>query len=299
MSMYNFILNEFSGKNFLINIFIIFLAIQQKDIKKIDSIICVVLIFLFKIIIYNLNKEFFTDSNYEPISYNYFLPHFYNNNIKRRSLSDNFKLYTSSETYNNNRLNEIKLYEPNDNTKYHKLNNQEKYIENKINYKKLGKNMITEIKKKPTIKNKKPLTVNKKKKLEKKSNNKNIKLEKDIKTKINKIPIIKNRKALKKNRKKNRKKNNIPIKKGVTINGNNNILKKELFTELELECKKEGYSSCEEKENECIKDGFINCDEREAEMRCIEEGYNSCKDKYTEHFTNNNLSCSCNCKKKN
>ena len=48
----------------------------------------------------------------------------------------------------------------------------------------------------------------------------------------------------------------------------------------ERKCKKEGYSSCKEKE-------------------CIKEGYNSCEEKNNsiEHFSNNEMECSCKCKK--
>ena len=61
---------------------------------------------------------------------------------------------------------------------------------------------------------------------------------------------------------------------------------------------KEGYSSCKEKE-ECVNDGFKDYAEREEEMKCIEEGYNSCEEKNNsiEHFSNNEMDCSCKCKK--
>ena len=92
MSFYNFIFNEFSGKNFLINLLIIVLALQQNDLKKTDVIIAVIVIFVFKLIVFYFNQEHFTDT-YDPISYNFFLPHFYNDSLKRKSLSDNYKLY--------------------------------------------------------------------------------------------------------------------------------------------------------------------------------------------------------------
>ena len=69
MSFYNFILNEFSGKNFLINLLIIVLALQQNDLKQMDIVIAVLAIYIFKLIVFYLSKEHFTD---EPISYNYF-----------------------------------------------------------------------------------------------------------------------------------------------------------------------------------------------------------------------------------
>ena len=135
MSFYNFILNEFSGKNFLINLLIIVLALQQNDLKKMDIIIATCAIFIFKLIVFYLNREHFTD---EPISYNYFLPHFYNDSLKRKSLSDNYKLYTPSYRYNKGKLDEIKLYEPTNNEKYLKLNNKEEYNKKNIKFKKIN-----------------------------------------------------------------------------------------------------------------------------------------------------------------
>ena len=64
------------------------------------------------------------------------LPHFYNDSLKRKSLSDNYKLYMASDKYNQGKLDEIKLYEPTNYDKYLKLDNKLEYKKN-IKFKKM------------------------------------------------------------------------------------------------------------------------------------------------------------------
>ena len=81
MNIFNFIIEEFTGKNFLINILVICIGLEQENIPTFDLSMLFLLLIVFKYIIFSLRKEHF---EYDPFAYNYFLPHFYSNNIKKK-----------------------------------------------------------------------------------------------------------------------------------------------------------------------------------------------------------------------
>jgi len=130
MNIFNFIIEEFTGKNFLINILIICIGLEQKNIPTFDLSMIFLLLIIFKFIIFSLRTEHF---DYNPYAYNYFLPHFYSNNIKKKSLDNNYKLYFPSEKNNLKKLETISLYEPIENMDKYKSKSDENYYDKKIN----------------------------------------------------------------------------------------------------------------------------------------------------------------------